>query len=313
MTSNVLVTGGAGYVGSTLIPELLNIGHSVRVLDILTYGGSSLLSNFGNPNFEFINGDATKESDLKAALKDIDVIIHLAALVGFPACKKNPELAEKLNVGSTQLLVDLKSDGQLLIYASTGSVYGVVKDSLCTEETPTNAISIYGETKRRSEVITLQSGGISFRFATAFGLSPRLRLDLLINNFVYQAIKNKQLIVYEKSFKRTFIHVKDMAYAFIFGMNNADKMKGEVYNVGSSSMNFTKEEVCQLIKKKIDYFLHFADFAEDEDKRDYEVSYVKMNKLGFKTSISMEQGIDELINAMAVIEIPNIYSNHAVL
>lgn len=309
----VLVTGGAGYVGSTLVPELLKKEYTVRVLDNLTYGGTALLSNFGNQKFKFLSGDVTNKSDLKGAMDDVDVIIHLAALVGFPACKKNPELAERLNVGSTQLIADLKTDDQLLLFASTGSVYGIVKDEICTEETPLKAISIYGDTKRRSENIAVNCGGTAYRFATAFGISPRLRLDLLVNNFVYQAIKNKQLIVYEKSFKRTFIHVKDMAYSFIFGIKNSEIIKGQIYNVGDSSMNYTKEEVCHLIKKKVDYFLHFADFDEDADKRDYEVSYDKIKNIGFHTTITMEQGIDELIQAMDVIEIPNIYSNHAVL
>ncbi|OLS19459.1 MAG: dTDP-glucose 4,6-dehydratase [Candidatus Heimdallarchaeota archaeon LC_3] len=311
---SILVTGGAGYVGSTLVPTLLTEGYKVRVLDNLTYGGFGLLQNFMNENFDFIHGDASDEQIVKKSLKDIDHIIHLAALVGYPACKRYPDVAEKSNVRTTEVIKKLKSSEQWFIYSSTGSVYGVVTDDICTETTPANALSIYGETKVRAENIVLtEDKSIVYRFATAFGISPRLRLDLLINNFVFQVLKNKSLIVYEKSFKRTFIHVDDMAKSFIFAIKNRDKMAGEIYNVGNTSMNYTKEKLCYMIKDRMDYYLHFAEYDGDADKRNYEVSYDKINKLGYNTTISMEQGIDELFKALEVIDIPNIYSNHAIL
>ncbi|MHA2127904.1 MAG: NAD-dependent epimerase/dehydratase family protein [Candidatus Hodarchaeales archaeon] len=311
---NVLVTGGAGYVGSTLVPALLNEGYRVKVIDNLTYGGFGLLQNFMNPNFEFIKGDAADEQLVKKSLENIDHIIHLAALVGYPACKRYPDIAEKSNVKTTEVIKKLKSSDQWFIYSSTGSVYGAVPSGMCTETTPANALSIYGETKVRAENIVLSDEkSIVYRFATAFGISPRLRLDLLINNFVFQVLKNKQLVVYERSFKRTFIHVEDMAKSFIFAIKNRDKMAGEIYNVGNTSMNYTKEEICLMIKNRMDYYLHFADFDGDADKRNYEVSYDKINKLGYKTTISMEQGIDELFRALEVIDIQNQYSNHAIL
>ncbi|MHA1167754.1 MAG: NAD-dependent epimerase/dehydratase family protein [Candidatus Hodarchaeales archaeon] len=310
----ILVTGGAGYVGTTLVPMLLEKGYQVRVLDNLTYGGNGLLPNFLNPKFEFVKGDIADLSVVQEAIKGVDAIIHLAALVGYPACKRYPDIAEKSNVQGTKNLIMAKSPEQLFVFASTGSVYGVVTDKICTEETALNAISIYGENKIRGEEIVRSSDNwIIYRFATAFGISPRLRLDLMINNFVYQALKNNSLIVYEKSFKRTFIHVKDMARSFIFALDNEDKLKGNTYNVGDSSMNFTKEEVCNKIKEHINYYLHFADFDADADKRNYEVSYTKINKKGFKTVVSMDEGIDELIKALKVIDIPNLYSNHAIL
>ncbi|MFW9930177.1 MAG: NAD-dependent epimerase/dehydratase family protein [Candidatus Thorarchaeota archaeon] len=310
----VLVTGGAGFIGTKLVPMLLSEGYSVRVIDNLMYGGFGLLGNLIDKKFEFINGDITNENLMRKILQDTDYVIHLAALVGYPACDRDPELAEKVNVKGTQMLTKCLTPEQKLIYSSTGSVYGEVKNELCTEETPTNALSIYGETKLKAEQLTLEhDASVVYRFATAFGLSPRLRLDLLINNFVYQAVKNKQLIVYQKSFKRTFIHIHDIARSFVFALKNHEKMAGQVYNVGDNTMNYTKEEICNMIKEKVKYYLYFADYDGDKDKRNYEVSYEKINNAGFHTEVTMSEGIEELIKAMELIEIPNIYSNHLVI
>lgn len=306
----VLVTGGAGYVGCVLVPELLREGFQVRVIDKLLFGGDGILACFRSQNFEFIRGDVLDETLIKKAVKDVDAVIHLAAIVGYPACKQNPDLARKVNVTATEILSGNLSKNQLAIYASTGSNYGSVVGQLCTEETPLNPLTIYGETKTQAERQLLEHNTtIAYRFATAFGLSPRLRLDLLINDFVFQALKRKNLIIYEKGFKRTFIHVYDMARAFVFALKNADKMKQNVYNVGSDNMNFDKEQIAQMIKKKIEFYLHFADIGKDEDQRNYEVSYKKIRDLGYTTTLSVETGVDEMLRGMQVIDVRNPYSN----
>jgi nucleoside-diphosphate-sugar epimerase len=306
----VLLTGGAGYIGSVLIPQLLESGCAVTVLDNLRFGGHGLLPYFLNPRFNFIKGDVLDEKLMKDAIKDVDLIIHLAAIVGFPACKKEPILAEEVNFKSTQLINKLRNPQQPVIFASTNSNYGSVPEGFCTEETPLNPLTIYGKTKTASEKLLLESGNVVvYRFATAFGLSPRLRLDLLINDFVYQALKRNFILIYEKDFKRSFIHVRDIARAIVFAVDHHDQMKNEVYNVGSENMNISKKDLALMIKKHINYFLEFAESGEDPDKRNYEVSYEKIRKAGFHTTISLEKGIQELIRGLEVIEIQSIYSN----
>ncbi len=307
---NVLVTGGAGYVGSVLVPRLLASGHHVRVLDNLMYGGQSLLPFFSYPQFEFIKGDILDEQAVRRAAKSVDVIIHLAAIVGYPACKKYEQLAHDVNYVGTKIVEKSRDRQQRIIFASTGSNYGALIGDFCTEETPLNPLTIYGTTKTDAEQHLLQSGNaICYRFATAFGVSPRMRLDLLINDFVYQAVKVRNLIIYERTFKRTFIHVIDMARSFMFALENGDRMVDNVYNVGSENMNFSKEQIALLVREKIEFYLHFADVGKDEDQRNYEVSYQKINQLGFRTAISVEDGIDELIRAYQVIDIKNPYAN----
>jgi nucleoside-diphosphate-sugar epimerase len=306
----VLVTGGAGYVGSTLVPILLEKGYSVLVLDNLMYGGGSLLPCFRHDDFQVIVGDVRDRDTVKAAIKGVDAIVHLAAIVGFPACKKSPDLAQSVNVDGTKIINEERSKNQLLLFASTGSNYGDLETETCTEDTPLKPITKYGTTKTEAEQYLLNHGGtIAFRFATAFGLSPRLRLDLLINDFVFQALKYKNLIIYEKHFMRSFIDVRDMAQCFIFAIENSDKMMNDVYNVGDESMNFTKEQIALEIKKKIDYYLHFAEIGEDLDKRNYYVSYEKLHAIGFKTSISLQKGIDDLIKGLSLINVQKQYSN----
>ena len=306
---NILVTGGAGYIGSILVPMLLQRGYKVRVLDNLMYGGKSLLPCFAYPDFEFMRGDVRKIEDLRTALEDMDAIVHLAAIVGFPACKKHPQLAEEVNHQATVLLEGLRHD-RPMIYASTGSNYGALTDDVCTEETPLNPLTIYGKTKTAAEAYLLKRGNVvAYRYATAFGVAPRLRLDLLINDFVYQAVKNRNLIIYEKSFKRTFINVRDIALSMIYALENFGRMRDEVYNVGSNDMNYSKEEVALMIKDRIDYYLHFAEIGKDEDQRNYVVSSEKINKAGFSTTVGIDEGIDELIKVMDVIEVVNEFSN----
>ena len=310
MSVRVLVTGGAGYVGCVLVERLLGEGHAVTVFDNLMFGGRGLLPYFARPNFSFVRGDIRDREGLARVVRDADLIIHLAAIVGYPACKKDPRLAEEVNIGGTENLLAVRAPSQGIIYASTGSNYGAYTGALCTEETPLNPLTLYGISKTKAERAILDSGNaMGFRFATAFGSSPRMRLDLLINDFTYRALRERNLIIYEKDFKRTFIHVRDMADAFAFAIKNFDKMKDDVFNAGSEEMNFSKEDIALKIQQKIPFYLHFADVGKDEDQRNYEVSYEKIRRLGVKTKIDVDCGIGELINAYSVIDAKSEYSN----
>ena len=305
----VLVTGGAGYVGTALIPQLLEKGHTVRVIDSLMFGGDQLLPFFRNARFEFQRGDIRDAEAVKQAVRDCDAVIHLAAIVGYPACRKEPDLARTVNIDGTRNIVDAVSKDQLVMYASTGSNYGTVEE-ICTEETPLNPLSLYGQTKTLAECMIMEEcGGIGYRFATAFGVSPRLRLDLLINDFTFRALSQGYLVVYEKHFMRTFIHVHDMGRAFVFGLEHAGAMKGQVYNIGSETMNFSKQDICEVIQRHVECYVHYADVGEDADKRNYVVSYAKVNALGYDTSIGVDDGIAELVRALKVISFKTPYTN----
>ena len=294
----ILLTGGAGYVGSCLTRKLLEANYKVRILDNLMYSQTNHLQFFIDPNFEFIHGDIRNKRTVKETLKDVDAILHLAAIVGAPVCKKNPKLAKAINLGGTRNINLSRSKEQPLIYASTGSNYGKL-DGICTEESPLNPVSLYGKTKTQAEEEVMGKGNaIALRFATGFGVSPRFRFDsLMINDFVRQACKNGYLVIYEKSAKRTFIHVQDIAQSYLFTLKNLTKMQDEIYNVGSETMNLTKEEIALKIKEKEDFELFFGNIGEDEDQRDYKVSYEKIERTGFKTKISLKEGINELIKA----------------
>jgi nucleoside-diphosphate-sugar epimerase len=306
---NILVTGGAGYVGTTLIPMLLGLGHKVSVVDNLTFGGDSLLSFLRNKNFEFIKGDIRDKSLMSEATKNQDIIIHLAAIVGYPACRKEPDLAKTVNMRGSEVLSSVLSKNQLVLYSSTGSNYGSVED-ICTEETALNPLSLYGQTKAYAEQYLLKNNlTISLRFATGFGVSPRLRLDLLINDFAYKALTQGYIVVYEKHFMRTFIHVCDMARAFLFAIENVDKMKNQIYNVGSEEMNYSKEDICEMIGDKTGAYIHYADIGQDTDQRNYVVSYRKIKSLGYYTTVTIEEGIDELIKTLKVVEFKMPYAN----
>ncbi|MBI3939302.1 MAG: NAD(P)-dependent oxidoreductase [Acidobacteria bacterium] len=306
----VLVTGGAGYVGSVLVPELLKGGYSVIVYDSLLHGGLGMLSHFINPNFSFIKGDIRDESGVRDAVKSVDLIIHLAGIVGYPACNKDPRAAEEINLGGTRIVDKVRSKSQPVMFASTGSNYGAVVGEICTEKTPLRPLTVYGRTKTAAEEHLLEAGNVvAFRFATAFGLSPRLRLDLLINDFVYRSLQDHYLVIYERHFKRTFVHVRDIARAFIFAIEHYDRMVNEVFNVGSERMNLSKEDVANLIRKKIDYLIYWADQGEDQDKRNYEVSYEKIRNLGYDTTVSIECGLDELIKGLSTVSIQRPYAN----
>lgn len=305
----VLVTGGAGYIGSTLIPELLKFC-KVRVLDNLIYGYYGILPHFDNPNFEFIKGDIQNSSDLKKSLENVDYVIHLAAIVGYPACKARPKLAYEVNNKGTKKLIDLCKVP--IIFASTGSNYGHVTN-ICNEEAPLKPLTEYGKTKAKAEkAIGKYSDFIIYRFSTGFGLSLRPRLDLLVNDFLFRAMKNRELIVFEKEYWRSFIHVKDMAYSFVFAIKNFNKMNGQIFNIGSEKLCMTKEDVALKIKKYVDYYLKFAEFGKDPDKRNYKVSFDKIKSLGFKVKYDIDYGVKEMIKPFEFMEEKECYYNYRV-
>jgi nucleoside-diphosphate-sugar epimerase len=307
----ILITGGAGYIGAMLIPLLLRQGLKITVYDSLLYGGSSLLPYISNPDFAFIKGDIRDKSDLHLAIKAHDLVIHLAAIVGLSACNKDPQLAYSINVEGTKNVAENVSRSQGLIYASTVSNYGASTGNICTEGSPLNPLSHYSRTKTVAEQLILDNSHnpVCFRFATAFGVSSRMRLDLLINDFVYQACVNKFLILFEKAYKRTFVHVQDICRGILFAIQNYDQMQHQVFNVGDDANNCSKEDIALKIKERIDYYLHFADIEEDEDKRNYCVSYEKINSLGFRVSKTVDEGIDELIKACQIFEFKHPYKN----
>lgn len=306
----ILVTGGSGYIGSVLVNYLLK-EHEVYVLDKFDRNNPSLANYCSNKKFHIIKGDVRDKITLKEALKKVDLVIPLAALVGAPLCKQDPINAQSTNFGAIKLLVENLSKDQNLIFPTTNSGYGISKDDeLCTEESPLNPISLYGKSKCDAENLILNSGnGISFRLATVFGMSPQMRLDLIVNDFVYRALFDSALIIFEGSFRRNFIHIKDVSRAFMHGIENYDLMNNEPYNIGLSSANLTKIQLCEQIKKHLPNFTYLeSKIGEDPDKRDYLVSNEKIEKTGFKPNFTLDDGIQELIKGYNIFR-PNIFSN----
>jgi nucleoside-diphosphate-sugar epimerase len=309
--SKILVTGGAGYIGSLLVPELLAKGHKVTVLDNFYYRQASLLDSCSNKNFSLIRGDVRDKETLKAALENIDFIIPLAALVGFPLCDADKTAAKTTNLGAIELLLELRTPSQGIIFPCTNSGYGIgAGEEFCTEESPLNPLSLYGQTKVKAEKAVLESGNsLSFRFATLFGASPRMRTDLLVNDFVYRAVYDRSLVVFEGHFKRNFLHVRDAVSAFVFALENFDKMKGRPYNCGLSSANLSKLQLCEKIKEHIPSFVYLeAPIGTDPDKRDYVVSNARLESMGWQAEHSLDDGIEELIKAFSIVK-NNKYSN----
>lgn len=311
MNYNILVTGGAGYLGTVLVPELLKLGHNVTVLDTFMFGQNSLLDCCANANFDVVRGDARDEGTLKTLMKCADYIIPLAALVGAPLCSRDKIGTITTNKDAIVSLVKLSSKEQRIVYPCTNSGYGIgQKDTYCTEETPLNPISIYGIAKVEAEKALLDRGNaVSLRLATVFGMSPRMRIDLLVNDFTYRAVKDRFVVVFEGHFKRNYIHIRDVARAFLHAIHNFDAMKNESYNVGLSDANLSKLELCSKIKEQIADFVYLeAPVGEDPDKRDYIVSNEKIEKTGFKPVHSLEMGIKELIKGYRIIS-NSKYSN----
>lgn len=296
--STILVTGAAGYIGSILCEHLLGRGCKVLALDNLMYGEQSLRHLCANPLFDFVYGDVRDEALLRSVIARADVLIPLAAIVGAPACARDPGLARAVNLDPILTLNRVRSPDQLVIYPTTNSGYGTKSGNVhCTEETPLEPISLYGRTKVEAEAALLSSPNvISLRLATVFGMSPRMRLDLLVNCFVYAAVTDGYLVVFEKDFKRNFVHVRDVADCFIHCVDNAGRMVGKAYNVGLDSANLSKEELALCIKRHVrDFYVHFADVGKDPDKRNYLVSNQRLREAGFEAKRSLDEGIQELV------------------
>jgi len=298
----VLITGGAGYLGSTLTKHLLEAGYSVTVLDNLMYDQVTLLHLFSNPKFQFELGDVRDKKLLQELVGLNDVIIPLAAIVGMPACKANPELTVAVNYQQVADIVEVLRGDQKLILPNTNSQYGS-SDSIITEESPFNPLSLYAKTKCDAENTMLANGnGVSLRLATVFGVSPRMRTDLLVNDFVYKSVVDGYLVLFEAHFKRNYIHVQDIARTFQFIIENYDKCKGHAFNVGLSTANLSKLELAETIKKYIpSLVIKQDDFKEDFDKRNYIVSNDKLEALGWKPIYDLDYGIKQLISAYKIV------------
>lgn len=304
MRYGVLVTGGAGYLGSILVPELLKSGHSVTVLDTFMFQQNSLLECCAYENFDVVRGDARDEDILKTLLQKADYVIPLAALVGAPLCSRDKIGTITTIRDAVASIAKLSSKEQRIIIPTTNSGYGIgQKGVYCTEATPLKPISLYGKAKAEAEKIVLDKGNsISFRLATVFGMSPRMRIDLLVNDFTYRAVKDRFVVIFEGHFKRNYIHIRDVARAFIHAVDNFDTMKNEPYNVGLSDANLSKLELCAKIKEQVPDFVYLeSPVGEDPDKRDYIVSNEKIERTGFKPIYSLEMGIKELIKGYSII------------
>jgi len=292
------VTGGAGYVGSVLCEHLLDAGFAVTVLDDLSVTERTLFHLVENPRFDFVFGDARNRDLLREEIAKADVIIPLAAVVGAPACDEKPELARALNVEAIRAIDELRSPDQLVVYPNTNSGYGAQSGEVyCTEETPLEPITLYGRTKCEAEDILLSSKqAITLRLATLFGFSPRLRLDLMVNHFVYTALNDGAIILFEKDFKRNFLHVRDAADCFVHCIQNASAMAGRPYNVGRDAENLSKWELALKIKEHLpNFYVHAAEIGSDPDKRNYIVSNQRLREAGFEAERSLDDGIRELI------------------
>ena len=305
MNKRVLVTGGLGYLGSIVCEHLLAAGHRVHAVDNLMYGvgQQGLFHLCANLAFDFVKGDVRDEALMRGLVRDADVIIHLAAIVGASACDRDPLLATSVNLEAVRLLSRLRSPRQIVIYPNTNSGYGATSgQSFCTEESPLRPISLYGRTKVEAESLLLQQPNtIALRLATVFGMSPRMRLDLLVNHFVYTAFKEGYLVIFEKDFKRNFIHVRDVADCMLHCIAHAETMQGRPYNVGLDSANLSKEELALNVKEHVPgFYIHFAPIGQDPDKRNYIVSSRRLHETGFTPGRSLDDGIKELLKGYAM-------------
>jgi nucleoside-diphosphate-sugar epimerase len=294
----VLVTGAAGYIGSILCETLLAHGHTVMALDNLHFGAGTLFHLCAHERFSFHRADARDERVMRELVPKADVIIPLAAVVGAPGCDRDPILARTLNLDAVKLVNRLRSSEQLIVYPTTNSGYGAsTGDVYCTEETPLDPISLYGETKVKAEEDVLQSpNALSLRLATVFGMSPRMRIDLLVNHFVYAAVTDGYIVIFEKDFKRNYVHVRDVADCFVHCIANAPAMVGRPYNLGLDAANLSKEELALKVKEHVpNFYVHFAPIGSDPDKRNYVVSNQRLREAGFEARRSLDQGIRELL------------------
>jgi nucleoside-diphosphate-sugar epimerase len=308
---NILVTGGAGYIGSILVPDLLSQGHTVTVLDNFMFKQASLNHICAHKNFHIVNGDIRKEEIIKPLLKQADVVIPLAALVGAPLCNKDDIAASTTNYHAIGMMLQNVHKSQIILMPTTNSAYGSGGDNnFCTEETPLNPISSYAIAKVAVEQELMKhENAVSFRLATVFGMSPRMRTDLLVNDLTYRAVYDGSVVLFESHFKRNYIHVRDISRVFTHAINNIDKMKGQIYNVGLSTANVSKMELCEKIKEHIPHFsIMEAAIRKDPDQRNYIVSNAKLEATGFNTQFTLDDGIVELIKGYQMIK-NSVYGN----
>jgi nucleoside-diphosphate-sugar epimerase len=308
---SVLVTGGAGYLGSILTPELLAAGHRVTVLDNFMYSQNSLAHLCANPDFDVANGDARAPDTLSPLVSKADVVIPLAALVGAPLCNRDPIAATTTNRDAIATLCKMLSPSQRVVMPTTNSGYGIGEPGkFCTEETPLRPVSLYGRDKVAAEQIVLgRENAISLRLATVFGMSPRMRIDLLVNDFVHRAVTDRFVVLFEAHFKRNYLHIRDVARAFLHAIDDFDRMRGRAYNVGLSDANLSKTELCERIKAQVAEFVYLeAPIGGDPDKRDYIVSNARIEATGYRTKYSLDDGIRELIKGFRMIR-NAVYAN----
>jgi nucleoside-diphosphate-sugar epimerase len=307
----ILITGAAGYIGSVLTPTLLSLGHEVTALDNFYFRQNSLTDCCRYNTFQMVRGDCRDESLMKSLVTKADVVIPLAALVGAPMCDGDRVAAQTTNCDAVAMLCRLTSKQQWVIMPVTNSGYGIgEKDKHCTEDTPLRPLSLYGITKVKAEEAVLQrENSISFRLATVFGMSPRMRLDLLVNDFVYRAMHDRAVVIFEGHFKRNYIHIQDVVRAFVHGLSNFEKMKGRPYNAGLDDANLSKLELCAVIQKHLPKFVYLeAPIGEDPDKRDYIVSNARLAATGFMTEWSLDRGIVELMKGYTILR-NSVYAN----
>jgi nucleoside-diphosphate-sugar epimerase len=311
MKYKILVTGGAGYLGSIMVPDLLAAGHQVTVLDNFLFKQSSLNHCAYHPDFKVVRGDIRTESTIAPLIKNADVIIPLAALVGAPLCKIDPVGATTTNHDAIVLMLRLLSKDQIVLMPTTNSAYGTGdENNFCTEDSPLRPISQYAiEKVAVEEKLRHHQNYISFRLATVFGMSPRMRVDLLVNDFTYRAVNDRFVVLFEGQFKRNYIHVRDVSRAFLHALNNYESMKNQVYNVGLSDANVSKRELCEHIHRQVSDFTFIdSPVGTDPDQRNYIVSNEKIESTGFKPEFSLDRGISELIKGYKMIR-NTIYGN----
>ncbi len=307
----ILVTGGAGYIGSILVPLLLQKGHAVNVIDNFMYGQTSLLDCCYHPSLEIIRGDVRNENLLQEQLRTVDAILPLACLTGAPLCDRDPVGAQQINHDAVHFLAERKSKEQRLIFPCTNSGYGVGQEGIyCDETTPMRPISLYGKLKVELDRYLLDRGDcITFRFATVFGVSPRMRLDLLVNDFTYRAVVDKTVVLFEAHFKRNYLHVRDAAQAFLHALENYETMVGEPFNVGLSEANLSKQELCEAIQRQVPDFCYvLSEIGKDPDQRNYIVSNAKIEATGFHTQVGLDVGVRELVKGFQIVR-RNQYAN----
>lgn len=304
MKKNILITGGAGYIGSILVPELLSAGHKVTVIDNFMFDQSSLNHCCSNPNFHIINGDIRHEKFIIPYYNSAEIIIPLAGYVGAPLCNKDLTGAQSVNHDAIILMLNSLNEDQIVLMPTTNSAYGSGQDNnLCDEESPLNPISKYASDKVAVEQKLMErKNSISFRLATVFGMSPKMRIDLLVNDFVYRAIKDGFIVLYEGHFKRNYIHVRDVSSVFVHAIENFESMRGQIFNVGLSDANISKFELCERIKLQIKNFIIMeAPMAADPDQRNYIVSNKKIESTGWKPKVSLDDGIFELMKGYTML------------